>query len=275
MNKEKATLAQLVLINMPRGSTIEDANRLALKEITNFEMIASMKPALLTCTPASIYLAVKQCISDGLTLSPSAALVYLVPGTVNVGTKEKAEYINVLTYDPTANGRLSMARQSGRILDNEMPEPKFDSQGKVLSISVKFLVPSVPSPRWETVIFNESHFNKWRWASHLKNSRNKQGADNAKMNFANPNYTNWNGGIDPEFAATKAIRHGLNRRGTNMNERPNTNVQMDFKGMPAEIVNKEAADATTDAQVLYTHYEDVENTSTRQTDSETINSENL
>lgn len=254
LNKERPTLAQLVLINMPAGSTIEDANRLALKEVSNFEMIASMRPELLQCTPVSILLAVKQCISDGLTLSPSAGLVYLVPGSVNVG-KDVKKYVQVLTYDPTANGRLSIARQAGRILDNKPPYCTFNGNGQVETVNVEFLVPSVPAPRWETATFTKNHFDKWRKASHTKNSRNAQGVDNVKLNYANPNYTSWNGGIDPEFAATKAIRHGLNRRGVNMNERRDISVQMDFKGVPVSAAVNEAAE-----EVPFTPHEIIEST---------------
>ena len=43
-------------------------------------------------------------------------------------------------------------------------------------------------------------------------------------NYANPNYTSWKGGIDPEFARAKAVRHGLKKLGTNQNERRALNI---------------------------------------------------
>jgi len=251
LNKEKPTLTQLVLINMPPGSSIEDAGRLALKEIMNFELVLTQRPELKACTPNSVLLAVKQVISDNLTLAPSAALVYLYPGKVLVGNNEANQkvYETVLTYDPTANGRLSIARQAGRILDNKRPVVTYDATGKVETVTVEFLVPSYPAPRWESIKFGQSHFAKWQQKSAAKFG-----------GTASANYFSWNKGIDPDFASTKAIRHGLNKLGTNMNERPNMAVQMDFKGMPPEVVNKESQENVLQAPA-YTSYEEVQNNS--------------
>lgn len=208
LDSNKPTLAQLALVNMAPGSSLEDAQRVVLKEISNFEMLTQTKPDLLACKPISILLAIKQTISDNLTLAPSAALVYLVPSRVKTGVANGADvYEWVLNYDPTANGRLSIARQSGRILDNKRPVVKYDGEDKVASVTVEFLVPSFPQPRWEVITFDKSHFTKWKNASAAKNK-----------GTANANYTSFNGSIDPEFAGTKAIRHGLGKLGTNMNE---------------------------------------------------------
>lgn len=232
LETNKPTLTQLVLVNMPPGTSIETAQRVALKEISNFEMIAQLKPDLLACKPLSILLAVKQCISDNLTLAPSAGLVYLVPSRVKVGQNGNQDvYEWILTYDPTANGRLSIARQSGRILDNKRPVIVYDGEGKVESVTVEFLVPSHPSPRWEVITFGKTHFQKWKAASEKKN----KGA-------ANGNYTSWNGGIDPEFAGTKAIRHGLAKLGTNMNESARSMSGPPLKYEPVTNVMNEAAD---------------------------------
>lgn len=214
LNQNKPTLAQLALVNMPSGTTEEDAQRAALKEISNFEMILQTKPDLGGCTPLSVLLAVKQTICDNLTLAPSAGLVYLIPSKVGNDW--------VATYTPTANGLLSMAYQSGAILDNKRPEIKFNSEGKVESVTVEFLVPSYPQPRWEVITFTEVNFKKWRDASAKKN----KGA-------ASANYTSWNGGIDPEFAGTKAIRHGLNKRGSNGNAPRGTVPDIKFEPLTA------------------------------------------
>ncbi len=44
-------------------------------------------------------------------------------------------------------------------------------------------------------------------------------SDMKKLNYANPLYTNFNGGIDPEFARSKVISVALKKRGTNMASR--------------------------------------------------------
>lgn len=217
------------MVNMPSGTTEEEAQRVALKEISNFEMILTTKPDIGGCTPMSILLAVKQTICDNLSLAPSAGLVYLIPSKVGNDW--------VATYLPTANGLLSMAYQSGAILDNKRPVVTFDGTGKVDSVTVEFLVPSHPQPRWESITFNEVHFKKWRDASTKKN--------NGKTNA---NYSSWNSGIDPEFAGTKAIKHGLNKRGSNGNAPRNADMS-NIKFEPIESIQKEETEYT-DAVVV-------------------------
>lgn len=208
LEKNRPTLEVLALAYMPLSATKEEATRKIVREIANVEQWLRTKPDLAACSKDSMVYAVKQCIQDGLTLAPSADLCYLIPGKVKTGQNGTQDiYEWVVNYEPTANGLLSMARQSGRIFDHKRPTCEYDETGAVLSVSVEFLVPSVPSPRWEKITFGPGHFKKWMVASANKNKGN-----------ANQNYTSFNGGIDPEFAGTKAIIHGLNKRGMNMGE---------------------------------------------------------
>ncbi len=250
LESNKPTLTQLVLVNMPHGTTTEEAQRMALKEISNFQMLAQLKPDLMACTPTSVLLAVKQCICDNLTLAPSSGLVYLVPSRVKVGQNGTQDvYDWILTYDPTANGRLSIARQSGRILDNKRPAVTYDGEGKVDTVTVEFLVPSFPQPRWEVITFTKTHFQKWMQASARKNKGNP-----------NPNYLSWNGSIDPEFAGTKAIRHGLGKLGTNMNESNRTMPGAPLKYEPVSNVMQEAQEENADEGKGYVNFEELPQT---------------
>lgn len=228
LQKEQPTLAQLILISMPQGSTIDEANRVAIKEISNFEVMLQTNPSLSNCSAKSVVYAVKQCINDGLTLAPSAGLAYLLPTKVKVGIQNNQDvYEWAVNYDPTANGRLSIAYQSGAILDHKRPYFTFDSEEKLDTVTFEILVPSFKEPRWEVITFGKMHFKKWADACAKKNG--------GKLN---PNYTSWNGGIDPEFASTKAIRHGLAKRGTNLNGKRSpvpSNVQVVSK----EAIEKE------------------------------------
>lgn len=210
LNESVPTLTQLLLVNMPEGTTEQEAKRKAFREIMNIEAIFSLKPELAACDAGSIVLAVKQCIGDNLTLAPAAGLVYLYPQKVQVGTDPNNNakiYKQVLVYDPTAEGRISIARQSGSILDHKRPVCVFDHDGMVESVSFTFLVPSFGGARWETVTFTKADFEKWKQKSAAKFGGNSNG-----------NYVSWKGGIDPEFAGSKAIRHSLKKLGTNKNE---------------------------------------------------------
>jgi len=72
-------------------------------------------------------------------------------------------------------------------------------------------------------------------------SRNKQDANNEKLNYANDNYTNWKGGIDPEFARAKAIRHALKKLGTNANEYKAIKIAQAPKEMYVDVSADEQA----------------------------------
>ena len=243
LNEQKPTLAQLILVNMPKGSTIDEATNVAIKEISNYEMLLSMRPELKTCNPRSVVHAVKQCINDGLTLSQSAGLVYLLPTQVKVGQNGNQDIKEwALSYDPTANGRLSIAYQSGSILDHKLPTHTFDADGKLDTVTFEYLVPSFGQPRWESIVFTKRHFEKWMNASAAKNK-----------GTANRNYTSYKGGIDPEFASTKAIRHGLGKRGTNLNGK---RYQMPINAplMPIKVVENEAAEETLVDEYIMTQH---------------------
>jgi|GEM_PF-3229629 len=210
LNNNIQTLAKIALINLPDGTSLEKAERIVMKEIVNFEMVCVLKPELSNLDKQSILIAVKQCISDNLTLSPNAGLVYLYPSKVCVGINPKTnakEYKDILIYEPTSEGRISIARQAGTLLDHKRPNVEFDSTGKVCAVSFEFLFNAMPKPRWEIVKFDTNDFERWKQKSAAKYG----GTPNA-------NYTSYKGGIDPEFARAKAIKHGLKKRGTNANE---------------------------------------------------------
>lgn len=253
LEENRGTLETLALAYMPLNATKEEAARRVVREVANIDhrlrMDANLKAISETKHGAdSLLYAFKQCLQDGLSFAPNADLCYLIPGTVKINEKDSVWIIN---YEPTANGMLSMARQTGAILDHKRPVCEFDKETKqVALVTVEFLVPSYGQPRWETISFGPAHFEKWKKASANKN---KNGNPNA-------NYTSFNGGIDPEFAGTKAIIHGLNKRGMNAYETPGT-------GGEAAASVMQSAPAPESKQEFHP-YEEVKTESTQQQPSE-------
>lgn len=195
----------------------QDVETMVKQELEHLESLALTMPAILQCVPISIVSAVKSVLKQNLSLDPHAGLVYTQTRNVEINGK----WTKVLEMKPSPNGIISIARQAGRILDQDRPTVQKDATGKVIGVTFKYLVPSVgsdgkKSTRWVEVEFDESDFERWKSASHTERSRGK---DDAKSkNYANKLYTSWKGGIDPEFARAKAIRHGLKKLGTNQNE---------------------------------------------------------
>jgi hypothetical protein len=195
-----------------------DIPTIAAQELMHLEAIAQAKPDILQCTPQSILLAVKSVMQKNLTLDPYAGLVYVKTRSINIGTQDKKEWVKVVEMMPSVNGLISINRQLGRILDYTNPQVIKDGKGKVIGVSMKILKPSFGQPRWELYEYDESDFKRWRTASHRDNGRNKNDANATTLNYANPNYTSHEGGIDPEFARAKCIRHSVKKLGTNPQE---------------------------------------------------------
>lgn len=259
------TIEALIRMNSPSGISENTIKAKALEELSHFQMLSIQKPEILDCEPMSILLAVKQVIKKNLSLDPSQGLVYTMVGSVKT---KSGNYIKVLETPETANGKISVARQCGRILDLKRPKISYNDLGQCSKIVVEFLVPSVPAPRWEVIEFTEHNFKKWARASHGKNSRGynqqsgKAAPNNETLNYANALYRSWNGGIDPEFAATKAIRHSLNKLGTNINEvkgNLKATTQQEPVISPIEA-NKEALEELENTESKYTNFEEVSST---------------
>jgi len=207
--KELPQLEAIIGLSAAKGT---DVKTLALQELEYLQMIGTTNPAIYECMPQSIIAAIKTVLKQNLTLDPYAGLVYVKTRNVKINN----EWAKALEIQPSANGIISINRQCGRVLDIERPETIKDAQGKVIGVKVRYLVPSYneagkPCYRWREVEFDESDFLRWQRASHKENGRNKADANPQTLNYSNPNYTSWKGGIDPEFARAKAIRHGLKK----------------------------------------------------------------
>lgn len=254
--KENTAAIQGIIALTNKGT---DTAVLAQQEIAYLEAISLTKPAIKDCVPISVLLAVKNVLKQNLTLDPYAGLVYIKTRNINTGTQGAPKWEKVLEIQPSANGLISIARQCGRILDIKRPQiTKDEKTGKVTGCSVEILLPSTPEPRWEKFEFDEDDIYRWQRASHTENSRGKQDADVNTFNYANPNYTNFKGGVDPEFARAKAIRHSLKKLGTNQNEVKAGTLIIEPKKEHYNIIDKEKdIAASEDDKGGFTQYEEV------------------
>lgn len=189
----------------------EHLQALVIQEIEFVKERMALAPAIAECTPESILIGVRKAIKNGLTLDPSAGLMYMIPGSVR---NAAGGYTKVLDCPLTANGELSIAYQTGAIIDHKRPSVEYNEKGQVISVTVEY---QRGTGRWETVKYDLVYFKKWMAASHKKNARGKQDADEKAMNYANALYKSHNGWIDPEFAIAKSLRHSLSKLGKNMN----------------------------------------------------------
>jgi hypothetical protein len=245
------TLVQLAQIN---GISSEKAEALMAQEVEFLREAAMLNPKILQSAPASVLLAVKRAIKNNLTLDPQAGLMYIKTRAINVSQDaNNPQWVTIMETQETCNGLLSKNRMLGRILDHNVPTVEFHADGKVKSVTFTF---QKNTGNWETMTYSEYDFERWGNASHKERSRGKNDANT--KDYRNALYSAWRGGIDPEFAKAKAIRHSLKKLGTNPNEKMATAIQISpaaFKVIAPEIANKEADDeipnATSDAAATY------------------------
>lgn len=195
----------------------ENIATLIQQEIAYLEAAGIAKPVIMQCKPLSVLLAVKSVLKQNLTLDPYAGLVYIKTRNVKVSVNPDV-WETAMEIQPTCNGLISIARQCGRILDIKRPQITKNKEGQVNGVSVEILLPSTPEPRWEKFEFDEDDFYRWRRASNNESGRGKADVQSEEHKYANPNYKNFKGGIDPEFARAKAIRHSLKKLGVNQHE---------------------------------------------------------
>jgi len=189
------------------GRDPKDVEALVSSELGFLEQRVKLDKALQGCTEESLIDCVKQSIRTNLSLNKQAGLVYLFPQPINTGTKDSPKWVTIATFEPSPDGRLSIARQSGRILDAKRPVVTKDDNGRVIGGYVDLLKPSYPQPRWESIDFDESDIDRWKGYSAKKNK-----------GYANALYASWKGGIDPEFMRAKMLKHALGKMGVNINE---------------------------------------------------------
>lgn len=182
-----------------------------IQEVGYFEYACMLNDNLSTCNPRSVMMMLRWVIQNKLSVDTQAGLVYLKTRNVK---QSDGSFIKVLEYEPSPEGVLSMSYSTGEIIDHQRPVIHYDGLEKPKVVSVDFSF-QLHNGRWETVSYSEGHFRKWRLASHENNARGSSDGDMVKMNKANKSYTSFNGGIDPEFCTGKAIKHGLDKRGTN------------------------------------------------------------
>lgn len=206
LRNELPTLKKL--LSLTRAG--EDVETLAMQELDYLKYHMIQKPEIKDCFPESVVLAVKTVLRQNLSMDPYAGLVYIKTRNMKVkGPNGFETTVKALEIQPSCNGLLSIAVQCGSVQDFKRPEVTKDSSGKIIGVSVEL---QHPTGRWETFKFDEDDFLRWRIASHNE----RQGAaEDLNYSKASAHYTKWKGGIDPEFARAKAIRHGLKKLGTN------------------------------------------------------------
>ena len=246
LNEQQNNLAAIMAYNL--NKSVEQVQALVMAEIDNIQAVALVNPDIEQCLPQSIAQAVKSALRQNLSIAPEAGLIYLSTRSL----EKNGKWVKVLEAKRTALGEISFQRQCGRLLDLKAPVVEYNENNQVVKVTVEYLVPSHPAPRWEIATFDNAFFRRLMQFSHNERGRKKPDADATKLNYANKLYRSYNGWIDPEFAKAKAIRHALKKLGGNMGELKAHHVQIEPEVLQPEIALVEATEEEVNAEVMVT-----------------------
>tara|TARA_R110000796_G_scaffold60642_9_gene140310 strand:- start:3939 stop:4685 length:747 start_codon:yes stop_codon:yes gene_type:complete len=213
---EKPALLKIASYVLGKPST--EIEGVVESEMFYLQQRVSLSGPLQECTQESLLMCIRHAIRDNMSLDESAGLVYIYPQ----GVKTKSgNWVKVAKYELSPNGLLSLARQTGSILDNTQVKLVKDGK-KVIGGNIELLLPSTPSPRWETFEFDIDDIERWKKFSAKKN----KGTPNA-LYLSGPE-----GSIDSGFMKAKVLKHSLKNKGTNVSE---TRGQI-LKPLPEEFI---------------------------------------
>ena len=216
-----------VIQSANRGMSEQEAQLRVQQEVINFQEHCIYNNELANCDPQSVLFGIRKVIGANLSLDRAKGHTYLTPEGIK---QADGSYKKVLKVEYQAEGMLVLHYNAGTIIDHKRPQIEYNEKGKVVSVKWEY---KLSNGRWESAQLLEMHFEKLRKASHVKNGRNKNDADLNKMNYANPNYTSFSGGIDPEFASAKCIKHALKKMALDRNK---------FQPQPTPVVTPTEAE---------------------------------
>lgn len=199
------------------------------KEKYNFQRIIQASPELGKCTGFSTYGVFLDIAQMGLTLeNTSRPLLYVLPGSVNVGSKDKQVWEKRMTIEISPYGELDLRIQAGQLLYADRPVIVFEGdyfQPRVTETGQKVVVYSSSIPRKSNTIIGAfikltrpdrsfdffwmlpEDIERLKKYSLKKNQRKDK--DGNVYGDANALYKSNEGQIDTGFLEAKVIKHAF------------------------------------------------------------------
>ncbi|WP_065218032.1 MULTISPECIES: recombinase RecT [Butyricimonas] len=199
------------------------------QEKYNLQRIIQATPALSSCNGFSIYGIMLDIANMGLTLeNNSRPLLYVIPNSVNVGTKDKQVWEKRATIEISPYGELDLRIQAGQLLYADRPVVVFEGdefQPRVTETGQKVVVYSASIPRKSKTIIGafikltrpDGSFDFFwmlpedidRLKGYSLKKNQKRDKDGNVYGDSNALYKSNNGQIDTGFLEAKVIKHAF------------------------------------------------------------------
>jgi len=205
------------LYSKTQGVDSKIAEMVFQQERFHFQKAISESQGLRECEPLSLYGCFMDCAVQGLSFDPKKKLAYLIPGKVNVGSRDEKQYVSRATLEVSPYGELAIRQQLGQIKYADNPvivyqgdvfEPYEDSSGKGVAYKLSMDHTNVIIAAFIKIVRIDGAVD-YSWL--LKNDWERLAGYSSKKNFGKPNalYSSNNGQIDPGFLGAKLIKHAF------------------------------------------------------------------
>lgn len=218
LENEKVRNRFVTLYNNIHGS--EQGELFFEQEKYNLQRIIQASKDLSACTGFSIYGVLLDVASMGLTLeNNSRPLVYILPGSVNVGTKDNAAWEKRASIEISPYGEMDLRIQAGQLLYADRPVIVYEGdefKPKVTETGQKVVVYSASIPRQSKNIIGafikltrpDKSFDFF-WMLPEDIERLKGYSEKKNKGTANALYGGKSGQIDTGFLEAKVIKHSF------------------------------------------------------------------
>jgi len=207
----------ITLYSKTQGVDLKVAEMTFQQEKYHFMKAISESEGLRQCEPLSLYGCFMDCAVQGLSFDPKKKLAYIIPGSVNVGTKDNKQYVKRAALEISPYGEMAIRIQLGQVKHADNPvivyegdvfEPYQDDSGKGVVYKLNHQHSNTIIGAFMRILRNDGTVD-YHWM--LKNDWERLAGYSEKKNFgkANALYTSNQGQIDPGFLAAKLIKHAF------------------------------------------------------------------
>lgn len=205
------------LFSKTRGVSLKEADMVFQTEKYHFQKALSENPTLRECETLSLYGCFMDAAVQGLSFDPKKKLAYIIPGSVNVGTRDNKQYVKRASLEVSPYGELAIRQLTGQIKYAENPiivyegdtfEPYQDGSGKGINYKMNPSHTNKIIAAFITIVKLDGE-RDYHWL--MENDWKRLATYSEKKNNgkANALYTSVNGGIDPGFLGAKLIKHAF------------------------------------------------------------------
>lgn len=205
------------LYSKVQGVGLQHAEMAFHAEKFHFQKAISENAGLRECETLSLYGCFMDCAVQGLSFDPKKKLAYLIPGSVNIGTKDAKQYVKRASLEISPYGEMAIRQQLGQIKYADNPvivyegdvfEPYENSEGKGVTYKLNPAHTETIIAAFIRIVRVDGSVD-YHWL--LKNDWTRLAGYSEKKNFgkANALYTSNGGQIDTGFLGAKMIKHAF------------------------------------------------------------------